>query len=198
MATNIGETVFFHEDLCRQREILPAECLAFCLEQAALIRGTAADSDGRECVIRQVEPVALRSKNISLAELEKRLAGLRLKKKKVKTGYGGVCTEDCPCTVAFCADGGLEEAPAASGNGELPKAPLTLFCDFDEDRMITALWFDHWDGLDEERQNLFRQILKVIRQLGPFILADWFWLAVFDLDDDRHLDRIMELSGRLD
>ena len=167
--------IFFHEDDYCQIEILPADNLAFCLEQSEEIDKFAEEHrDGigfSDMFIRNENPKSLREHDISVVRLNEMLKSVFPQYDEVYTGYGSSYREKCENTVAF-------------GNDR-----VIIFYD-EENGFVKNIWLALFiqEKVDiKAAQNLF----AALSTLGEFIIADWNRNFILKINNSEKLGQYL-------
>ena len=168
------KSIYFHEDDYCQIEILPAENLGFCLEQAGLIDDFAENHrDGMgytDVFVRNENPVSILDKKITKAVFEEVFESVFPRCDVIYTGYGSY-REKCKFTSAF-------------GHDE----NVVIFYEW-KDGFINNIWLtlDIRKEVDVEAAN---KLFTALSKLGDFIVADWGWGFIEKISSEKTLQYI--------
>ena len=170
------KSVFFHEDDFCQIEILPAESLGFCLQQADCVAEFAdahkTDMGYSDMYVREAAPVSLHSKKISDTILQNLLGKLLPEFEEVYTGYGSSRTK-CKNIKAFGQD-----------------ENVVLFYE-SENNVVKNIWLT----LNIKKKTdiaVAKNIFDILSQTGDFLIADWSWDFVELLSNAASIDSYLE------
>jgi hypothetical protein len=171
-------SIYYHEDDYCQIEILPVENLSFCLEQAGLIDEFAEahkDKDGfgyTDAFVRSENPVQLHNNKIPYEAFEKAIIKIFPKYDEVTTGYSPYQEKNI-ITSAFGCD-----------------ENVVVFCE-EEDGVVKNIWLT-LDVFTENDMELAGELFVVLSTLGDFIIADWGWSFIAEINDREKIEQYIQ------
>ena len=169
--------IYFHEDDFCQIEILPAENLSFCLEQAERISAFAGEHKAglgySEVFMRKDAPVSLYSKSITADTLQEYLGEILPEFDEVYTGYG-THEEKCSFTRAFGKD------------------TNTVVFYSNKEALANHIWLT-LDIMKSDDIVIARSILDALAKINDFIIADWGWAFVEPIKNIRSIDSYLNM-----
>ncbi len=153
---SLKETIFFHEDDYRQKEIIPSENLNVVTNQIELIKKASKENfDGygyKDLIIRKENSILLRDKNIKTRELDSILEKLNIQKHTVvTTGYGQSYRVKSENTIGY-------------GIGY-----SAIYYNFDNE-YVTNIWFTHFGEFEKP---ILVDVLNEIGRRWNLSLVDW-------------------------
>ena len=168
-------SIDFHEDDYCQIEILLIENIEFCMRQAGLISEFSnehlAGAGWNDVFIRAENPISLHEKKISVKLLEKSLEGVIRKIDVLYTGFGSY-RKKCKNTKAF---------------GE--NKNVVLFFE-EKGKFVTNIWLT-LDVCEENDITLAKNMLTALSSIGNFIIADWGWNFVKDINQSEDIEQYL-------
>lgn len=181
--------IYFHEDDYCQIEILPVQNYAFCKEEIDKINGFSAEhqvADGigwTDVYIRNESPMTLEELKIPIEKLSASLQSVVSKFDSVYTGYSSY-REACKSTLAY---GDTDD--------------VVVFYDFDKElNFVKNIWLT-LDICNQAQIDSAKLILKALSGVYKFILVDWGWEFLSELEDifeiEQYLNKREEVFKRI-